>query len=75
MRISRKLNVTIGGDAGGGTARSDYQVYGLLGLRVSKKWALHAGYRYMSIDYRPQTTFIYDMNMSGMLLGATWSVK
>ena len=75
MRISRKLNVTIGGDAGGGTARSDYQAYGLLGVRVSKKWTLHAGYRYMSIDYRPQTTFIYDMNMSGMLLGATWSVK
>src|SRR5215467_14304506 len=44
MRISRKLNVTIGGDAGGGTARADYQAYGLLGFRVSKKWILHAGY-------------------------------
>lgn len=73
--ISRKLSVTIGGDAGGGTARSDYQVYGLLGFRLSKKWVLDAGYRYMSVNYRPQSTFVYDMTMSGLLLGATWNGK
>jgi len=73
--ISRRLSVTIGGDAGGGTARSDYQVYGVLGFRVSKKWVLDAGYRYMSVNYRPQSTFVYDMTMSGMILGATWYAK
>src|SRR5215471_3675999 len=51
--VSRKAIVTIGGDAGGGTARSDYQVYGLLGFRVSQKLVLNTGYRYMSVNYRP----------------------
>src|SRR5262249_9845399 len=73
--ISRKLTVTIGGDAGGGTARSDYQVYGLLGFRVSKKLVLDAAYRYMSVNYRPQNTFVYDMTLSGLILGATWHAK
>jgi len=73
--VSRKVIVTIGGDAGGGTAKSDYQVYGLLGFRVGKKGVLHSGYRYMSVDYRPRTTFVYDMTMSGLILGATWNVK
>ena len=74
-RVSRKVIVTIGGDAGGGTARSDYQVYGLLGFRVSRKLVLNTGYRYMSVNYRPQGTFLYDMTMSGLILGATWNAK
>jgi len=73
--VSRKVIVTVGGDAGGGTARSDYQVYGLLGFRVSERWVLHSGYRYMSVNYRPESTFLYDMNMSGVILGATWNAK
>jgi len=73
--VSRKAIVTIGGDAGGGTARSDYQVYGLLGFRVSQKLILHTGYRYTSVNYRPQGTFLYDMTMSGLILGATWNAK
>jgi len=73
--VSRKLTVVIGGDAGGGTARSDYQIYGLLGFRVSRKWVLDAGYRYMSVNYRPKNTFIYDMTLSGLVLGITWNVK
>jgi len=75
LRASPKVVVTLGGDAGGGTARSDYQAYGLLGFRVSKKWLLQAGYRYMSINYRPASTFVYDVRQSGLILGATWSVK
>jgi len=73
--VARKVIVTIGGDAGGGTSRSDYQVYGLVGFRVARKWTLNAGYRYMSVNYRPESTFVYDMTLSGLILGATWNTK
>lgn len=73
--VSPKVVLTMGGDAGGATARSDYEAYGILGLRVSKKWLLQAGYRYMSINYRPASTFVYDVAQSGLILGTTWSVK
>jgi len=75
LLVSPKVVLTVGGDAGGATARSDYEAYGILGLRVSKKWLLQAGYRYMSINYRPPSTFVYDVRQSGLVLGATWSVK
>ena len=75
LLVSPKVVMTIGGDAGGASARSDYEAYGILGFRVSKKWLLQAGYRYMSINYRPPSTFVYDVKQSGLILGATWSVK
>jgi len=75
LLVSPKVVLTIGGDAGGGTARSDYEAYGLLGFRLSKKWLLQAGYRYMSVNYRPPSTFVYDVSQDGLVLGATWSVK
>ena len=73
--VSPKVVLTIGGDGGGGTARSDYQAYGVLGFRVSQKWLLQAGYRYASVNYRPSNTFVYDVSQSGLIIGATWSVK
>jgi hypothetical protein len=73
--LTPKLMVTVLGDAGGGSARSDYQVAGFLGLRLSKRWILQAGYRYLSVNYRPQGTFIYDVAQSGLLLGATFNLK
>ena len=72
---SRKVIITFCGDAGGGSARSDYEVFGSLGFRIARKWVLDAGYRYMSVNYRPQSTFVYDMTMSGLVLGATWNAK
>jgi hypothetical protein len=75
LLVTRKVIITFGGDAGGGSARSDYEVFGLLGFRVARKWVLDAGYRYMSVNYRPQSTFVYDMAMSGLVLGATWNAK
>jgi hypothetical protein len=73
--LSPKVVLAFGGDGGGGTARSDYQAFGTLGFRVSKKWLLQAGYRYMSVNYRPESTFVYDVRQSGLILGATWNVK
>jgi hypothetical protein len=75
--LTPKLSLIVGGDAGGGSARSDYQVAGLLGYKISRRWVLLAGYRYLSVNYRPNgyAQFVYDVNMPGMILGATFNIK
>jgi hypothetical protein len=73
--LTPKVVLTVLGDAGGGSARSDYQVAGLLGLRVKKNIILQAGYRYLDVDYRPQSTFVYNVAESGIMLGATIYLK
>lgn len=73
--LTPKLSITVIGDAGGGQANSDYEVVGLLGMRVAKKWTLLAGYRYMAVNYRPSSTFVFDTALSGIVIGATWNIK
>jgi hypothetical protein len=75
--LTPKVVLTVFGDAGGGTARSDYQVGGLLGYRLGKKWILQIGYRYMDVNYRANNSkaFVYDAAQSGFVLGATWNIK
>ena len=77
LALSPKAFVVIGGDAGGGSARSDWQVGGALGYKVSRKWVMLAGYRYLSINYRPNgnAQFVYDVDMPGLVLGATYNFK
>ena len=73
--LGKKAFIAVFGDAGGGQARSDWEAGGLLGMRIAKKWTIQGGYRYLSVNYRPQGKFFYDVNQSGILIGATWSVK
>jgi len=75
LAVTPKVFVGIFGDAGGGGARSDWEAGGVLGMRIAKKWTVQGGYRYMSVNYRPQSGFVYDVNQSGIIIGATWSVK
>jgi opacity protein-like surface antigen len=75
IALSPKAFVLFGGDAGGATARSDYQVAGGLGYKLSRKWNLLAGFRYLHVNYRPNSQFIYDVNMPGLVLGATYTIK
>jgi len=77
LALSPKASVTVLGDAGGGSARSDYQIGGFLGYQISRRWVLLAGYRYLSVDYRPngKAQFVYDVNMPGLVLGATFKIK
>jgi hypothetical protein len=74
--VSPKVVLTILGDAGGGGSNSDYQVAGLMGLKL-KKVILQAGWRYMSVNYRPSGSagFVYDITSSGLLLGVTIPLK
>lgn len=75
--LSRKASLVVAGDAGGGSARSDYQVGGFLGYQISRRWNLLGGYRYLAIDYRPneRKQFVYDLNTPGLIVGATFSIK
>ena len=75
LAVTPKMFVTVGGDGGGGSARSDYELYGTFGVRIAKKWVLKAGYRYLDVNYRPSSTFVYDVAQSGLIVGATWNVK
>ncbi|MGB2666603.1 MAG: hypothetical protein WAK48_21550 [Candidatus Acidiferrum sp.] len=75
--LTPKASATIFGDAGGGSARLDYQVGGALGYKVSRRWVLLVGYRYLSVDYRStgNAQFVYDVDMPGLAVGATFNVK
>ena len=73
--LSPKMIVTILGDAGAGGANLAYQVGAFLGYRVKPKIALQAGWRYLAVNYRPKSTFVYDTETSGLLFGATLHLK
>ena len=75
--LSPKAFVAVVGDAGGGSARSDYEVGGFLGYKVSRKCVVLAGYRYLSVNYRPNgnAQFVYDVDMPGLVIGATINLK
>ena len=77
LALSPKAFIGVAGDAGGGSARSDWQGAGFLGYKISPKWVMLAGYRYLSINYRPngKAQFVYDVNMPGLVIGATFNIK
>jgi opacity protein-like surface antigen len=73
--LTKKAFVTVFGDAGGANAKYDYQVGGVVGFRIARKWALQAGYRYMAVKYGSPSNFLYNVAQSGVVLGATWNPK
>lgn len=74
--LSRRVLLNILGDAGGWGVGSqlDYQIVGTLGFKLSPKWTLDAGYRYLYVNYTP-SSFLYQSAMSGALVGVTYSVR
>jgi outer membrane receptor protein involved in Fe transport len=77
VMLTPKVSAIIAGDAGGNDARLDYQVVGALGYKISRKWDLLVGYRYLHVNYRPNgnAQFVYDVYMPGLALGATYNIK
>lgn len=73
--ISQMAIITVGGDAGGGGANSDYQVAGILGYKISKKCVLQAGWRYLEVNYQSSSSFVYNTATSGLLLGLSINLK
>lgn len=77
LPLGEKLALDLLGDVGGwnATANLDYQVAGLLNYKLSSKWTLLAGYRYLFVDYRPGKSAVYNMVTSGGFLGVTYHFK
>ena len=53
----------------GGSAQSDYQAAGFLGYKISRKCVFLGGFRYLSVNYRPngKAQFVHDVNMPGLM--------
>jgi hypothetical protein len=77
VALGPKAFIAVAADAGGGSARSDYQAAGFLGYRISRKCVLLGGYRYINVNYRPSgnAQFVYDVNMPGLMFGVSISIK
>ena len=73
--LTPKASVAIGGDVGGwGTgSQLDYQFFGVLGYKIKPALTLQAGWRYMYVNYR--STTVFDVAMSGVVLGVTINLK
>jgi len=65
------LRFTAGGDAGGGGAKSDWQLHGDVGYDVSSRWTVGLSYRLLSVDYS-KTNFVQDVNMKGFVVAGTY---
>ncbi len=74
VNLSPKFYLSTIFDIGGGVG-ADFtgQFYGGAGYRITPKFALVGGYRYMKTDYDDNSGFIFDTNMSGLLFGAKFS--
>jgi hypothetical protein len=74
--LSKSTAIEGGGDVGGwgAAAKLDYQFAGVLSHKISSRWKLAAGYRYMLIDYR-RGSGIYNLVTAGPILGATYTLK
>lgn len=74
--VGEKTLIDLLGDVGGweATAKLDYQFATLLGYKISPRWTLLAGYRYLFVDYR-NLGAVYNVVTSGAVLGATFKLK
>lgn len=75
--LGKKTVLDALGDVGGwgATAKLDYQFATLLGYKLSPKWTLQAGYRYLFVDYRNGPSGLYNVVTSGAVLGVTYNFK
>jgi hypothetical protein len=73
--LGPKTSITALGDVGGwnATAKLDYQFAGLLNFKISPKWTISPGYRYLFVDYRTRNS-IYNMVTPGAVIGLTYRV-
>jgi len=72
--LTPKLLISVVGDAGGGGAKLDYQVLGLLGYKV-KKVTIQAGWRYLVIHKAPGEHAFAELSFSGVIVGAVIPLK
>ena len=56
------------GDIGGGGSNLAYQLVGIAGADIGKRYALVFGYRYLNVDYN-KDRFLFDTGMGGPVVG------
>jgi len=61
-------------DGGGGGSQSTWQWYSSLGVEPWSQWTVGLAYRWLSVDY-DHDNFLYDTDMKGFVLGATYRFK
>jgi hypothetical protein len=74
LNLSPKFFLATKFDVGGGIG-ADFtgQFYGGGGHRITPKFALISGYRYMKTDYDSNAGFLFDTEMNGILIGAKFT--
>lgn len=77
LPVGKKTVIDLLGDVGGwnASAKLDYQFTALMGYKLSPKWTLGAGYRYLFVDYRPTNLSVFNVITSGALLGVTYKFR
>jgi hypothetical protein len=71
--LSPKAWITVSGDAGGGGSNLDYQVGGLLTIQPKPLLGFLVGWAYLDVDRRGSKDFIYDVAMSGPVIGLNFT--
>ncbi len=77
LPVGKKVTVDLLGDVGGwnATAKLDYQFATILSYKLSSRWTLGGGYRYLFVDYHGDHSSVVNMVTSGALIGATYRLK
>jgi hypothetical protein len=70
LNLPKGCFANLKGDAGGFGAGSElsWQVYAGVGKEFKKKYSMLLGYRYLFVDYE-NGGFVYDVHMSGLIVG------
>ena len=69
-RLSDRWHVSGYGDIGGGGSNLTYQILGVAGAEVGKRYALVFGYRDLNVAYN-KDQFLFDAGMRGPIFGFT----
>jgi hypothetical protein len=69
--VSRLFSLVGRGDFGGGGSDYTYQLFGAVGIDVSKKASLFAGYRYLYVK-NTRDNSLFDGALNGPILGAAF---
>ncbi len=72
LRPMSNLHVDLAGDGGGGSSRNSWGAAGNVGLDLSKRYNITAGYRYLSVDY-DREGYLFDTHMDGFVLAAKFN--
>ena len=68
VRLSPKWYLTGYGDIGGGGSNLTYQLLGVAGVELGRRYSLVFGYRHLNVNYN-KDRFLYDVGMGGPIVG------